>query len=263
MDRIKKALELSEFRPAPHPEKRAAVRDLGSYPKPRLKQLQADTLRKNRVVSGMVNAPYSESYKLLRTRVIHRMRENKWKTFGITSPSPEVGKTLTAINLGIAIAMEPNHSVLLVDADLRRPNVHQVLGIEPEYGLVDYLRGESELDTIFINPGIEDFDIVPCRETTSGSSELLTSARMVNLVEELKWNFPSRLMMFDLPPILVADDVLAFSEHLDALLVVVEDEKTLTREMIEAMDIVGNTNILGIVLNKSQESIQHSYANYY
>lgn len=264
MDRIKKALELAAHPHAQDSDANANALDYyPNYPKAKEVHVLPEKLRTNKVVSSFINSPVAESYKLLRTRVIHRMRDNKWKTIGITSPNPKVGKTLTSVNLGIAIAMEPNHSALLVDADLRRPSVHHVFGITPEYGLVDHLTSDVELDEVLLNPGIEGFDILPCPENTVGSSELLTSSKMADLVTDLKNSHPSQLILFDLPPILIADDVLAFSGHLDAILLVVEDDKTLSKDLVQAMDILEGMNLLGIVLNKSSEAIHDQYGAYY
>ena len=171
----------------------------------------------------------------------------------------EVGKTLTSINLAAAIAMEPNHSSLLVDADLRGPQVHKTLGIKPELGLCNYLKGEIGVPDLLINPGINNFVVLPAQSSSLGSSELLTSSEMIDLVEELKSRYSSRVVLFDLPPVLVGDDVIAFAQHLDAVLVVVEDGKTQADELKKAIELLDGIDILGIVLNKSNDNLQMSY----
>jgi len=99
-----------------------------------------ETLRRNRVLAGSPEEPWVNAYKLLRTRVLHRLREmDNANTLAITSPTPGAGKSLTSVNLALSIAMEVNKTVLLVDADLRRPSIHSYLGLKPKYGLSDYL----------------------------------------------------------------------------------------------------------------------------
>jgi len=263
MERLKKAIEMAEGWPkdAGHPP----VVESGAIHQGSIKTINVDpkVMQANKIACGFINSPLADSYKLLRTRVIERMRANKWKTLGITGPSAKVGKTLTAINLGIAIAKEPNHSVLLVDTDLRQPSVHKVFGLDIDCGLVDRLAGKSSLDDMLINPGVEGFDILPCLKRDCSYSELLTSPEMDKLLADLKLRYDSRLMLFDLPPILVSDDVLAFSKHLDAILVVVEDNKTLSNEFLHAMEIMEGVDMLGIVLNKSNEAFHESLAGYY
>ena len=100
---------------------------------------------------------------------------------------------------------------LLVDADLRRPAVHKVFEIDSAPGLEDYLSRDVDLVELLVNPGLDGFYFLPCSAPIRGSSEVLRSARMARCVEELKTRFASRLVIFNLPPVLVGDDVVAFT----------------------------------------------------
>lgn len=223
-------------------------------------RVEKDVARENRVLIDAGDNPLVDVYGLLRTRVLKLMRQNNWKTLGITSPDPSVGKTLTALNLAISIAMDHNYSVLLVDADLRKPGVHRALEIEPKYGLNDYLVADTSLDEVLINPNVEHLVIVPTGKVDGGSSELLSSPKMTSFVEEAKQRYPERIVLFDLPPVLVGDDVVAISQNLDALLLVVEDGKTPSNELVSATELLKDVNILGVVLNKcTTDTNQHKY----
>ena len=265
MDRISKALELArkergnsaDHTPADAPAEPQPV----AYTRTRRLEVPPEIARQNRIILDD-HGPMADAYSLLRTRVIRRMRQNSWSTLGITSAGPADGKTLMAINLGVAISKDPNSTVLLVDADLRRPAVHKRFGLEPELGLGEYLNSECAVADMLINPGINDFVLVPCCGFVSRSSELLSTPRMAHLVEELKTRYPSRIVIFDLPPVLVADDVVAFSGLVDAVLLVVEDGKTPAKELQHAVELLEGVNLMGSVLNKSDEAGK-SYDKYY
>jgi protein-tyrosine kinase len=209
-------------------------------------------LRENRVISSLTPEAFGEAYKMLSTQVLQRFGEEHWNALAITSPGDSEGKTLTAINLGISIAREVNYTVLLVDADLRHPNVHRILGIESARGLSDYLVHDVPLGELLINPaGVPRFVVLPGGAPLQNSSEMLNSPKMVRLTEELKSRYRSRIVLFDLPPVLTAADTLAFSPYVDAALLVVEDGKTLADDVANAADLLKNTQLIGTVLNKS------------
>jgi capsular exopolysaccharide synthesis family protein len=196
--------------------------------------------------------PFVDAIKILRTQVMHRLRENSWNVVGITSPGHGEGKTLTAVNLAVSLAMETTQTVLLVDADLRSPSIHEVFGLKDCPGLADYLLDDQPVENLLVHPGIGRFVLLPGGRAISNSTEILTSPKMVALVEEFKHRYHSRIVIFDLPPLLHTADVLAFSPYTDALLLVVEEGKTTTEEVQRAMSLVKNSRpVLGIVLNKA------------
>ena len=168
------------------------------------------------------------------------------------------------MNLAIAIAMEGNQSVLLVDADLRRTAMAKYLDLQYEFGLVDYLRGDVSLENTLINPGIERLVILPGRNANINSSELISSRKMVDLIKEIKLRYESRIIIFDIPPLFAADDALLFMRYIDAALLVVEDGKNTSDELQHSMHILEQTNLLGLVVNKSKQPIptyQYGYVS--
>ncbi len=209
-------------------------------------------LKKNKVLSAINDQKIIDSYGLLRTRVLRRMQQNRWKSIGITSAGKDNGKTLTAINLGISIARKQSYTVVVVDADLRNPSLHKLFGFKPRVGLSDYLKSDISIDKVLVHPSIERLVILPGKKSTDASSELLSSHKMSRLTQDLKTRYPSRIVIYDLPPVLVSDDVVAFAPNLDTALLIVEEGGTETDKLKRSMDLLEGVDIIGTVLNKSK-----------
>lgn len=262
MDRIRTALELYKesedaFSDRMNP-KRAAGHSLPpsiTYTRTRSLTIPLPVLREHRVMVANKYGPFIDAYKILRTQVTQRLRENGWNVVGVTSPGYGEGKTLTAVNLAVSLAMETTQTVLLVDSDLQDPTVHHVFGLKNCLGLADYLLDDQPVEDLLVHPGIGRFVLLPGGRALSNSTEILTSPKMLALVEELKHRYPSRVVVFDLPPLLHTADVLAFSPYTDALLMVVEEGKTTGEELQRALTLVkGSRPVLGTVLNKAGRS---------
>ena len=268
MSSISKAVELARKERRPYrrgmnvPEEQTIT-----YSQTQKIEVDRNFLGEKRVIFGVEDKSAIDSYKLLRTRVMSRMQQNKWKTLGITSSAANEGKTLTSINLAISIALKQNYTVMLVDVDLRRPSVHSYFGFQPQKGLIDYLEKGTPIEEILIHPNIESLVVLPGSISLMGptdrSSELLASPKMVQLVEELKSRYPSRIVLFDLPPVHLGDDVVAFSPYLDTIMLVVEDGKTQSGEFGRALDLLEEVDIIGTVLNKSSHSSKIQDYYYY
>jgi len=179
------------------------------------------------------------------------MREHNWQSLAITSPGEGEGRTTTAINLAISLARDVNHTVLLVDLDMRRPTVAKYLGFNPVAGIDDCLLDNVPLHEALFNPGIERLVVLPCRNAFASSSELLSSPSMQRLAEELKARYPERLVIYDLPPLLLRDDLLAFSPHIDAALLVAHEGKTRKGDLQRAMEMLKTVNVVGTIMNAS------------
>ncbi len=229
------------------------------YSQTKIAPIDANSMRENRVIYGEQDRVGLTAYKMLRTQVLQRMTSRGWNTLGITSPAPADGKTLTAINLAISLARELNYTVLLVDADLRNPSIHKYFGMHVDLGIGDYLLNGAAMEQVLVNPSIERLVLLPGRTPVENSSEILASPAMGNLVQELKSRYPSRLVLFDLPPVLSADDALAFAPFVDAFLMVIRDGKTGRTELEHAMEILKDATIIGTVLNASDEKISAYY----
>lgn len=271
MERIKQALDKArgereaglnqEPGKAPNPNRAAkamAETDI-QYSQTKVQSLNPELLRNNKVIYGDNDRAGLTAYKMLRTQVLQRMTARNWNALAITSPAPADGKTLTAINLAISLARELHHTVLLVDMDLRNPSIHRYFGIQVEKGIGDYLLHQAPLEEVLFNPGIERLVILPGRAPVQNSSELLASPQMGALVQQLKSRYPSRIVLFDLPPVLSADDALSFAPFVDAFLLVLRDSKSTRAELEHAMEILKDATLIGTVLNDSDEKISAYY----
>jgi capsular exopolysaccharide synthesis family protein len=260
MERIRKALERAgQDRMAAtdvlrHTSTQTIQPDLSTgvrYTMTKMVEVSPKTLLDNRVIAALPEHKFKDAYRMMRTRVLQTMRNNGWTSVAVTGPASGCGKTLTAINLAVSLAMEVTHTVLLVDLDLRRPSVHKYFGYEPELGLSDYLTNDIPLHQLLFTPSIDRLVVLPGRSALPNSAEMLRSPRMVALVNELKTRYPDRLIVFDLPPILAADDALAFSPYTDCFLMVAESGGTKKDDLQKAFEILKNTPLVGTVLNKS------------
>lgn len=215
--------------------------------------LDEAVLREHRVVTSLPPGEFTDAYNLLRTRILQAFKEHNWNTLAITSPGASAGKTLTAINLAISIAREVDYTVLLVDANLRQPWMLEQLGIAHRKGLSDYLTGDEPVsELLFKIAGIDRLVIMPGGRPLSNSAEMLNSPKMIQLSEEMKSRYHSRIIIYDLPPVLTSSDTLAFAPYVDAALLVVEDGKTQKQELEQAVELLSVTNIIGTVLNKAE-----------
>jgi len=271
MDRIQKALDkakagqkIGSQKTAPPIQSttnviRTETKDLVdiAYTQTKVVDISEKKLADKRVIAGQYSNPQSGVFRMLRTQVLHKMRENNWQTIAITSPTAGEGKSLVASNLAVAMAMETNQTVLLVDLDLRNPRVSDYFSLNVEKGLKDYLEDDMELAEVLINPGVKGLVILPGKGRAENSAELLSSSKMTNLASSLKAQYDSRMIIFDMPPILQTDDVLLASEYLDCTLLVIEDGKNKESEIVKSVQLLEGTHLIGSVLNKSEKPPMH------
>lgn len=222
------------------------------YQYTRVVKLQKDHLEKNRIVAFNKDNPSGISFDLLRTHVLQKMEENGWRTLAITSPTPEAGKTVVAINLAMSIAQQTNRTAMLVDFDLRRPKVGAYLGIPMEKSLNDMLDGTSELCDVLVNPDMPRLVVLPTRNPVRNSAETLSSRKIADLTRDLRERYKSRVVIFDLPPILVADDALTLLPQIDCVLMVVANGMSTSEEIKDSLHLLPAEKLLGTVLNKAE-----------
>ncbi|MGH6610908.1 MAG: CpsD/CapB family tyrosine-protein kinase [Burkholderiaceae bacterium] len=224
--------------------------------------LDPKVLEENRVLPQITDQSALRAYKILRTRLLRRLEANQWRSFAVTGVTAGEGKTLTAINLAMALAQDVNTWVFLVDLDLQRPRVGSYLGLRPGKGLSDYLLGNATIEEVTYTPGIERLAVIPNFEAITHSSELLSSPRMLELMQTLETESPRRILIVDMPPVLAADDVLAFAPQIDGLLLVVGEGTTARDSLVKAKEVLGEMNLLGVVLNRSAERNESEYYSY-
>lgn len=204
------------------------------------------------LVSGWLR----RAYQFLRSHAGHAV------TVAVTSPTVASGKTLVAINLAFSIAHQTHRTAMLVDFDLRRPMVARYLGLERSCTLNDVLQGDAEVSQALVNPGMPHLVVLPTGRPLARSAEVLTSVRSRRLIHELRDRYPDRVVIFDLPPVLAVDDVLAVLPHIDCVLMVVGSGVSSRREISDAMHHIEGSELLGVVVNKDETPVRRRYGYY-
>jgi len=222
------------------------------YQQTRIQHVDFQRLEENRVISSCIDNMVADRLKILRTQVLEHIKEAGGNTLLIASPNPGEGRTITAINLSISLAQQIDGTVLLVDADLRKPSIHNLLGLEVKRGLSDYLRGKADIQDLMINPGIPRLVVLPGGKAIANSSELLGSPRMQWLIKEMKERYDDRFIIFDSPPLLTNADTLVLSRYVDGILMVVEAEKTKKDDIKQAIELLKERPIIGTIFNKTK-----------
>jgi len=224
-----------------------------TYTHTQVQESDDSKLHEHRIITAYKPGLWLESYKMLRTRTLQLMLSNNWSTLAVTGINSQVGSSLVSVNLAISIAMELDQTVLLVDANLNNPMLHNMLDIQADEGLSDYLLYDKPVSELLINPSIERMVVLPAGKPMLNSTEMLRSPKMVQLVAELKSRYPSRIIIFDMPPLLSQADALSFSPYVDSVLLVVEEGQTKTDELKQASFLLREVNVLGSVLNKATD----------
>jgi len=229
------------------------------YSETRTVEVSLATREKNRLVAAIPGHPMQDIYRMLRTRVLQAMKANSWATLGVTSPATGSGKTLTAINLAISIARDLSHTALLFDADLRYPSASEYFGFTPEYGLNDYLFNDVPLNKILFHPNMNRLTVLPGREPIDESAEILSSPKLLSLLQELRSSYADRLIIADIAPVLSVDDALALAPHIDCMLIVVESGATKSADLHRTLELMQGIPIIGTVLNKVDTKVTEAY----
>ena len=275
MDQFKQAVNLAR---GAAPLAPGAVNELpGVQPRPlesrsslqevRVKNLplKAAHLESMRIVSHNKDDPRARSFDMLRTQVLQSMDANGWQCLAVTSPTAGCGKTVTACNLALSIARLPERSVLLVDLDMRKPKLASYLGIKRDFGLLSVLQGRQNLTDAIVQVGIEREQLLVLPgEQTNSSSEWMASPTMATLLETIKREFRSRIIILDLPPILAGDDVLSVLPQLQSILLIAEAGSSTMFEIKESTKHLKTTPVVRVVVNKITEREQTApYHEYY
>jgi protein-tyrosine kinase len=208
-------------------------------------------LKRHRILAYHTRRPEADVFRILRTQVLQIMNQSGYKTLAITSPDYGDGKTTIALNLAISIVLDLKQTVLLVDLDLRKPNLHECLGLQPQFGLSDFLMQNTPLEKCILRLPFDRLSLLPAGQPLDHSSEVLGSPKMAALARELKARYPDRLIIYDMPPVLAQDDSIAFLPHVDAALVVVREGVTRTNDLTRCLEVLANATVIGTVLNNS------------
>ena len=207
-------------------------------------------------------SPAAEQYKILREQVKRLCIQTEARSIAVTSPVKGDGKTSVVANLAVAMALDSEQQVLLIDADLRYPELHRYYGVPSSPGLADYLRSDSKEDlSYYIQNGfLPNLRIMPAGKPEALSSELLARSKARGLIEEIISVFPGYQVIIDAPPILSTSDPLVLANMVDVIIMVVRAGKTPRKYLMEAVESLNSDKLKGIIL--SGTDLGSSYNQY-
>jgi len=229
------------------------------YTRTRVKPVSERTLDRYRLVAGESYNSTADRYRMLRGQVLRRLSQSGARTLGIVSPNVGAGKSLTAANLAISMARDPNHTVLLADFDLRRPIQHKFFDLNDGPMLADFFEGDVDLADCMVSPGIGHLVVLPAGRPVANSSEVLASKQTAELIRELGSRYPDRIVIFDLPPMLIGDDALVALQSIHSALLVVREGQSQAGEIQACLSMLEAHQLLGTVLNCSQDADLYPY----
>ena len=207
-------------------------------------------------------SPISEAYRTLRTNFQFATIQQQPKTLMVTSAVPGEGKTTTAVNMAVTMA-DRGIRVLMVDTDLRRPNVHRVLRMERGPGLADVLRGNLEPMDVVRPTRVDNLSVISSGRVPPNPSELIASDRMAGVMQRLAEHFD--LIICDAPSVLVVTDPVLLATHVETCIMVVSTNNARRETVIRANHLLetANVNVVGVVVNGLETTRRHYYYYYY
>ena len=202
------------------------------------------------------------SYRLMRSRVLHRLKANGWSCIGVTSAGPGEGKTISTVNLAISIAREKQRTVYLLDLDMRNPSVLERGGLRPPRSLSQYFSDELAPHEVLFSTNVPNLVIGGCVEPVASASELLASPRLDELLNYIRRRSRGALIIIDLPPVLSTDEALVVAPRVDAMYLVVAEGVTRRDGLARATDLLSDFTVAGIIMNRSSETMGSDYYGY-
>jgi capsular exopolysaccharide synthesis family protein len=210
------------------------------------------------------HAPGMEEFRTLRSKLYQTREKQSLSKLLVTSALPKEGKSFTSANLAQVIVRQHGRRVLLIDADLRNPQLHNVLGAEPGPGLTEYLSGEADEYSILQRGPMENLFLIPAGGVKSHSAELLANGRIRALLNRLEPVFD--WIIIDSPPAVPVSDSAILAKDCDGVLLVVRSNSTPTDAARRACNEFADRNVVGVLLNgitpELSPYMQYYYAGY-
>jgi protein-tyrosine kinase len=220
----------------------------------------------NFVANAQARTLMSEEYRVIKRKLINNAfgaLSSSLKNANlilVTSTRPGEGKTFTSVNLALSIALEQDKTVLLVDADVLRPNVSRTLDISVPLGLTDYLSSDQvDVTDIMYSTSVERLKLIAAGKPHHLSTELLASDKMAALAQEFATRYPDRIVIFDAPPLLGVNETSVLAGMCGQAVVVVEENKTNLNELEKAIGLLPSDLAAGFVINKATRSADKGY----
>jgi capsular exopolysaccharide synthesis family protein len=212
-------------------------------------------------VFAEANNPMAEHFRHLRTSVLYAMDSQKLDSLLVTSAEPKQGKTSIASNLAVALAKTGKH-VLLVDADMRIPQVHEFFSLTNAKGLSEFLHGDVTFEDVLQDSGYDSLTVISAGQRPEEPAELLGSARLTEFLRQARAH--ADLLILDSPPAITVTDSVILAARVDGVLLVIDRLQRLetVRRVKSALSMVG-ANILGVAFNRAEVERGSSKSNYY
>ncbi len=178
----------------------------------------------------------------------------------VTSALPGEGKSFTAINLAMSIAMELDNTVMLVDADVARPSILNMLGLPPAEGLLDVVEQNSvDISDVLLRTNVEKLSLLPSGTMHPRATELLASDAMIRLLEDMSKRYQDRIIVFDSPPLLLTTEARALATHMGQIVMVVHAGHTAEAAVKEAVATIDACPVKMAILNQARQSAPEGY----
>jgi protein-tyrosine kinase len=206
----------------------------------------------------------SEEYRKLKSVVTAFAQQGQFKNvIMVTSSVSGEGKSITSLNLAITLAQEFDHTVLLIDADLRKPSLQEYLGMKPGKGLSDYLNGEAVLGDLLINSGIGRLTLLPAGTPVRNPVELFSSQKLRDFIVEIKNRYSDRFIIIDTPPLLPFAETRTLGALVDGVLFVIREGVVTPANIQESMKTLDSTKLIGTVFNEATQASLNGHYHYY
>ena len=217
------------------------------------------------VTTNDQSSPASEQYRKLKSLLVKLSKMGKFdRALMVTSSVAGEGKTLTALNLAITMAQEFDHTVLLVEADIRKPSILKYLGLEAKSGLTDCVVDGMDISEVLVKTGIGSLSILPAGRAVDKPVELFSSNRMNAIFDEIKSRYKDRYVIVDTTPLLPFAEPQYIANAIGAILLVVREGVTTPERLKRSLEMISNNNLLGIVSNGvSRVNSLQGYYGYY
>lgn len=220
----------------------------------------ASLMKRNRILT-YEGSHEGMAFDVMRTKLLQQMRANNWRRVAITSPTAHCGKSTVVLNLGFSLARQPEVRTIIAELDLRRPSLARSLGIRAEHSFGKVIAGLSPFEENAQRFGA-NLAFATNHTGTRNPAELLNSPSVSTALDEIETRFDPTLTIFDLPPMLINDDTIAFMGLVDCVLLVAAAETTTINEIdVCERDLAAQTNVLGVVLNKCRY-VEQGYGYY-
>ncbi|MHA6263577.1 CpsD/CapB family tyrosine-protein kinase [Arenibacterium sp. CAU 1754] len=201
------------------------------------------------LAAASVRDPLTRSFGLLRTRLVHQLRENGWSRVAIVSPTPGCGATFTAVRLAMSLSRVPNWRTILLDLNMRRPGIAEEIGVRAGCNTSDFLAGDFAMDRYLVRTS-HALAVGLSHQPSDDADELLIAQRSADILAKLDQTLCPDVTLYDLPPMLESDDLLAFLPQVDGVLLVADATKSSPEHLRTCQQLLaGQTEIFGVVLN--------------